>query len=69
MTRDDILRMAKECDFGVAAEFEHNLNMLSRFATLVAAHEREQCARLCYEAAPSLDGQLCAEAIRKRGEE
>lgn len=29
--------------------------------------EREACAKLCLEEAPSLDGQLCAEAIRARG--
>lgn len=30
--------------------------------------EREACAKVCMETAPSLDGQLCAEAIRARGE-
>ena len=30
--------------------------------------EREACAKVCLEEAPSLDGQLCAEAIRARGE-
>lgn len=30
--------------------------------------EREECAKICLEEAPSLDGQLCAEAIRARGE-
>ena len=35
------------------------------FAELVAAAEREACAKLCLEEAPSLDGQLCADA-RKR---
>jgi hypothetical protein len=29
--------------------------------------EREACAKVCLEEAPSLDGQLCAAAIRARG--
>ena len=29
--------------------------------------EREACAKVCLEEVPSLDGQLCAEAIRARG--
>ena len=38
------------------------------FGAMVAAAEREACAKVCLEEAPSLDGQLCAEAIRARGE-
>ena len=34
------------------------------FGAMVAAAEREACAKLCLEEAPSLDGQLCADAIR-----
>lgn len=30
--------------------------------------EREACAKVCLEETPSLDGQLCAEAIRARGQ-
>jgi hypothetical protein len=44
-------------------------DVLERFAALVAAHEREVCAKVCLEEAPSLDGQLCAAAIRARGEQ
>jgi hypothetical protein len=42
---------------------------LERFAGLVRAAEREACAKVCLEEAPSLDGQLCAAAIRARGEQ
>ena len=28
--------------------------------------EREACAKVCLEEVPTLDGQLCAEAIRER---
>ena len=44
----------------------HN-DTFEKFAALVAAAEREACAKVCLEEAPSLDGQLCAAAIRARG--
>ena len=51
MTRDDIIRMAREARL---AEPYHPMNpwgasqeALERFAALVAAHEREACAKVC----------------------
>ena len=38
---------------------------LERFAELVAAHEREACAKLC-DGWTQADGDACAEAIRAR---
>ena len=68
MNRQDIIRMAHEAD---CLDDQHYgtvwANKLERFAELVAAHEREACARL-------LDDQWfktqsdCAAAIRARGE-
>ena len=45
MTRDDIIRMA--LDTGFDADDETTLTSLERFAALVAAAEREECAKLC----------------------
>ena len=51
MTRDDIIRMAREA--GIDAErdtlcrYEGWVEPLAHFATLVAAAEREACARVC----------------------
>ena len=68
MTREDIIRMARDAELNA-----HGLviDRLERFAALVAAHEREACAKLCEE----VDGRLthyrapdCAVAIRARGE-
>ena len=42
MNRDDVIRMAREA--GVLSGYESDLFV--RFAALVAAHEREQCARI-----------------------
>ena len=63
MNREDIIRMAREAGLPLAWISEYAV----RLASLVAAHEREACARL-------LDDQWfktqseCAAAIRARGE-
>jgi|688.fasta_scaffold07898_15 hypothetical protein len=73
MTRDDIIRMAEEstpdhmiggCEFDYA-QLEH-------FANLVAAAEREACAKVCDVLADkhTFEGGYaneCAIAIRERG--
>lgn len=55
MTREDIIRMAREAQSVYATEtwaFALSANQLERFADLVAAHEREACAKEAdYEAA------------------
>ena len=43
-------------------------DVLKAFEALVRADERELCAKVCLEEAPSIDGQLCAAVIRARGE-
>ena len=62
----ETLLMMTKTAYGLYA-FTHK--DLEHFAALVAAHEREECAKVCLEEAPSLDGQLCAAAIRARGEQ
>ena len=39
---------------------------IERFAAPVRNEVLEEAAKVCDEEAPSLDGQLCAEAIRSR---
>ena len=79
MTRDDIIRMAREAGLGSAMTHHGGdprvwiegadwHDELMRFAELAQLVEREACAKTCMEEAPSLDGQLCAAAIRARGE-
>ena len=74
MTRDDIIRMAKEAhkdlvtvDYpGHAGQLDPwTLRLLERFAALVAAAEREACAKVCEEDG-LLWGQRYAAAIRAR---
>lgn len=67
MTRDDIIRMARE-----AGAHEKHLVMymdfddLERFAALVAAAEREACAKVCEDYGTSNTTKACAAAIRAR---
>ena len=72
MTRDDIIRMAREA--GVLSGYESEL--FQRFAALVAAAEREACAKVCDRMEKESDGVECckwptpadcAAAIRARG--
>lgn len=83
MTREDIIRMAREAEFG---DFVNMVtNPLIRFAALVAAHEREECVKVCLEQIKAYTSSQyttdplggfrerfgaggCAAAIRARGE-
>ena len=77
MTRDDIIRMAREA--GLLPEksniaYQHPMYefYIERFAALVAAHEREMCAGLCgwRTGVRPVDAAIetCAAAIRARSE-
>ncbi len=74
MTRDDVIRMAREAGAGNLhgewSLFGHVA--LERFAALVAAAEREACAKVCEEVADIdwyWDGAMpCVKAIRARGQ-
>jgi hypothetical protein len=68
MTRDDIIRMAREAgwtEYSLLHAVESQ--RLETFAALVAAAEREACAKAC-DGWMHANGNDCAEAIRARGE-
>ena len=74
MTKDDIIRMAREAGFekvvaihpdGAKTVTVAPVPELLTFANLVAAAEREACAKLCEDFAGALDA---ATAIRSRGQ-
>lgn len=76
MTNDDIIRMALEAGYqhadavGTCEDFAYF--SLERFAALVAAAEREACAKVCEEDAFVEQWKGLAEAakrIRARGQE
>jgi len=79
MERDEIIRMAVEADLfdfqdlheGKLSAFfpEDFSNSVFKFAALVAAHEREECAKVCSELWPDADPTICVDAIRARGQE
>jgi hypothetical protein len=83
MTRNDIIRMAKEVGIDVENDtlcrFEGWVEPMEKFAQLVAAAEREACAKVCDDLpvppyVSDNDAHIwdvtcvdCAEAIRARG--
>ncbi len=77
ITPDEIIRMAREADTGPEL-FSFPIEFLERFAALVAAAEREACAKVCIDLPSPADipegegwwdvGCVdCATAIRARG--
>jgi hypothetical protein len=72
MDRDDIIRMAREAAdaTGTLIPAEWNEPLLECFATLIAAHEREACAKVCDEVGKESLSQWphrLATMIRARG--
>jgi len=76
MNRDDIIRMAREAGFADGVAEIVGLEGFARFAALVAAAEREACAKLAdkYAKANEENDNMAtafihlADAIRARGE-
>lgn len=81
MNKEDIIRMAREagCIPRRHPEYDNDIqvfatpDVLERFATIIAAAERDACARLCEDAISSIQvgKNVCtnlANAIRARGE-
>lgn len=85
MTRDDIIRLAREAGAatGRHSPYQKNESIIplcmdvERFAALVAAAEREACAKLCDSEVEKLTQWhprearavgVCADTIRARGE-
>lgn len=77
MTRDKIIRMAREAGLHKMIKVKHVVDKvyetpsekLERFAFLVAAHELEWCAKLCEEMwAGGYGPSAITAAIRARGE-
>jgi hypothetical protein len=72
MAREDIIRMAREANLP-SCHTTHP-KALERFAALVAAHEREECAKLCEAEIErvrplySVTAENCTKGIRARGE-
>jgi hypothetical protein len=72
MTRDEIIRMAREAGWPSMAldnlPGTGDMHRLERFAALVAAAEREACAKVCMEHWLHGGNAInCADAIRARG--
>jgi hypothetical protein len=67
MTKDDIIKMAREAGF---EDYEQD-EMCIRFANLVATAKAEECAKVCEQLAVQQDRDVrdeCAAAIRARSQ-
>ncbi len=70
MTRDDIIRLAREVWSAGDIYIGPSTESLERFAALVAAAEREGCAREVYKVLRTIQvADQAATAIRARGEQ
>ena len=65
INRSDIIRMAREAGVYTAHTELTLIAGLERFAAIVAAHEREECAKIAFNAKTYIEA---AAAIRARGE-
>ena len=67
MTKDDIIKLALEAGFELPWSMKDQ-EKLEAFANLVAAAEREACAKVCDDGYGNyLDGDEIGENIRARG--
>ena len=72
MDRDTIIRLAREAGLDPQAKWDGILTVttgwVDAFAALVAAHEREECAKVCEAEGQRIDASWssCAAAIRSR---
>ena len=66
LSKDDVIRMAQEAGY-IGFQFT-SITTLERFAKLIAAAEREACAKVCESAGPGAGPVYCAFAIRVRGQ-
>lgn len=70
--KEDIIRMAREAGMTVCRDEWVFGEMLKRFAALVAAQEREECAKVCElrymgdNNREDMEARRCAAAIRAR---
>ena len=74
MTQEDVIVLWKDANNWDVRGYKNTLEDLERFAKLVAAKEREACAKLCetkHFSSPvrEFGAKDCAAAIRARGEQ
>jgi hypothetical protein len=76
MTRDEIIRFAIQCNLVTTGNRDGvYMDALTEFAHLVAAKEREACAKECEfrimgdNSREDLEARKCATAIRTRGKQ
>ena len=69
MNRETVIALAQEAHGPITDRWwDMDVAALERFAALVAAHEREECAKVCEAEGQRIDASWssCAAAIRSR---
>ena len=66
MKRDEIIKLAREAGIRIV-DYAAAQEGIVKFVKLIAAAEREACAKVC-EGLSHLTAEQCATAIRMRGE-
>jgi len=69
MTEQDIVRLAEEADLWLHSDRKYEA--VEKFAKLVAAAEREECAKMCEEISDDeyYFGRQYADMLRARGQQ
>jgi hypothetical protein len=68
MTQDEIIEMARQSGMDYLQYISPEaFEKVVVFSKLVAQHEREACAKLCWSQRKYWDAEACADAIRARG--
>jgi hypothetical protein len=69
MTKDDIIKLAREAGFADSEGVVHAAYQLEAFANLVAAAEREACAQIVDDFGDEwmCDSHMLSKQIRARG--
>lgn len=69
MDKEDIIRMAREANLTDGIELPHEIEAVERFANLVAAAERKDCADIAeYWSCNGMPRTTLADQIRARGQ-
>ena len=71
MTRDDVIKLAREAGDDVEHTLPSDLDFLERFAAIVAATERTACARhfdVAMRNAVTAEREACAQLVEKNAD-
>ena len=66
MTKDQVISLFVLANGWNPEGWPNTVDELQRFAVFVEDQVREQCAKVCLDTYPSIEGAVCAQRIRAR---